>query len=67
MLSPNPGVSTIVKAMRTPSSSNSKKQRLSRWKIYGVVEELQHTDINRFNPDAFLYMRSLGAVGNFVR
>jgi hypothetical protein len=27
----------------------------------------QHTDVNRLNPDAFLYVGSLGAVTNLVR
>ena len=51
--------------MRTPSSSSSKMVTGEPKKTV-FAEELQRTDVNRLDPDAFLHVRCLGAVGNLV-
>ena len=65
MLSPNPGVSTIVRAMRTPSSSNSNRYRLILREIV-IDGENEHTNIDRLNPNAFFYVRCFGAVTDLM-
>jgi len=53
--------------MRTPSSSNSKMVTGEpRKTVFLVTEGLQRTDVDRLDPDAFLHVRSLWAVGNLV-
>ena len=64
MLSPNPGVSTMVRAMRTPSSSSSvhaRKEMTTRRQL------LLRTDVDRLDPDTFFNVRSLRAVADLVR
>ena len=34
--------------------------------VFLVTEGLQRTDVDRLDPDTFLHMRSLWAVGNLV-
>ena len=52
--------------MRTPSSSSSKKVTVKPRKTVIGGGGGQRTDIDRLDSDAFLHMRSLGAVGNIV-
>lgn len=66
MLSPNPGVSTMVRAMRTPSSSSSVEDVLVRRVLYKRGLELL-TNVDGLNPDAFLDVCGVWVVRNFVR
>lgn len=67
MLSPNPGVSTIVRAMRTPSSSNSTKKKFkSPWLLKKHVTR-RRTDVHWFDFDSFFHMSCVWVVGNLVR
>lgn len=63
MLSPKPGVSTIVRAIRTPSSSSSGDGDVNA--NYGR-RTTTRTDVNRLDPDALLNMCSFRAVRDFV-
>ena len=61
--SPKPGVSTMVRAMRTPSSSSSvhtRKEMTTRQQL------LLRTDVDRLDPDTLFDMRSLRAIADFM-
>jgi hypothetical protein len=62
-LSPNPGVSTTVSAMRTPSSSSS-APNYERGIIGRGAASL--TDVNRLDPDLLLYVGVVGGVEYLV-
>lgn len=62
MLSPNPGVSTIVRAIRTPSSSSSGYSSGSCIFPDGQLR----TDIDRLDSNAFFEMSRLWVVRDFV-
>ena len=67
MLSPNPGVSTIVRAIRTPSSSSSMEcnDSPSLGCILRTVEILANVDW--FDSDSVFNVSGLWIVGYFVR
>lgn len=65
MLSPNPGVSTIVSAMRTPSSSSSATAN-KHFPVWTVSNETARTDIDWLDLDALLQVRVLRVVRYLV-
>jgi hypothetical protein len=63
MLSPNPGVSTTVKAIRMPSSSSSVGKLLIQ-KVHDTHTILTH--VSRFYPDGLLHMSCFWLFDFFV-
>lgn len=64
ILSPNPGVSTIVREMRTPSSSSSEENGQTR-SPQGRDRRLL-TDIDGLDPDALFDVSSIWVIADLV-
>ena len=65
ILSPNPGVSTMVRAIRTPSSSSSADFGLTEKRLRKGLRDLL-TNVDWLNSNPLFNMRSLRIVGNLM-
>lgn len=66
MSSPNPGVSTIVKAMRTPSSSSSAMPVPQHRRVDVCSMVVALTDVHRLDSDSSFCVGVLGGIEDFV-
>lgn len=69
ILSPKPGVSTMVNAIRTPSSSSSEYHAYVEFLVSIEVRKSWRcvlTDVDWFDSDALFNVRSVRVVRNFM-